>query len=163
MHIYWVETPGVRSVAIVPRPRGDDWLTDEIKALRRAGIDILVSLLTESEQHELGLTLEAAACEQVGIRYVNFPVVDRGVPTSSRAFGQLITQLQGSIRAGKTVGAHCRAGIGRSSMLLAAMLCSQGLSSEKAFALLSEARGMAVPDTQEQVDWVKQFAHIFSL
>lgn len=38
---YWVTT----QLAIVPRPRGDDWLDDEMVALREAGIDVVVSML----------------------------------------------------------------------------------------------------------------------
>jgi len=35
------------------RPRGGDWLQDEILALKRSGISILVSLLTPEEEDEL--------------------------------------------------------------------------------------------------------------
>src|SRR5258705_13949707 len=34
---YWIKTEGVR-LAIIPRPRGQDWLPDDISLLQRAGI-----------------------------------------------------------------------------------------------------------------------------
>jgi protein-tyrosine phosphatase len=61
-------------------------------------------------------------------------------------------------RHGKNIGAHCCAGIGRSSLLLAAVLCVEGISPEHAFRLISNGRGIAVPDTQEQAEWIAGFA-----
>ncbi len=56
-------------VSIMARPRGGDWLFDEIKALREAGVDILVSLLTSTEVSEFDLAEEAAFCRDQGINY----------------------------------------------------------------------------------------------
>src|ERR1700743_3176736 len=56
MKPYWINPGANGRLAIVPRPRGGDWLADDLHALRREGIDILVSLLTPSEVEELGLT-----------------------------------------------------------------------------------------------------------
>ena len=53
-------------LAIVPRPRGGDWLADEIQALREAGVDVLVSLLTADEVAELDLAREEAWCHTMG-------------------------------------------------------------------------------------------------
>src|SRR5436190_8768610 len=36
---YWIKTEGVR-LAIIPRPRGQDWLPDDISLLQRTGIDV---------------------------------------------------------------------------------------------------------------------------
>jgi hypothetical protein len=44
--LYSVQGPPLGKVRIMARPRGGDWLIDEIKALRASGVDILVSLLT---------------------------------------------------------------------------------------------------------------------
>ncbi len=62
MQIYWVDSE--HSLAIVPRLRGNDWLEDELVAMKRKGIDVLISLLTLEEQNELGLEAEQSACEQ---------------------------------------------------------------------------------------------------
>ena len=40
---------------MLPRPRGGDWLADEIRSLRACGVDVLVSLLTGEEVGELDL------------------------------------------------------------------------------------------------------------
>lgn len=47
--------------AIVGRPRGGDWLSDELIALSREGVDVLVSMLTTEEAQELGLQEESSS------------------------------------------------------------------------------------------------------
>ena len=54
MNPYWIKNEGFR-LAIIPRPRGQDWLADDIGALRNAGVDIVVSALTPAETEEWGL------------------------------------------------------------------------------------------------------------
>ncbi len=119
---------------------------------------MLISLLTPEEQKELGLQAEQSACEQAGVQYMNFPIADRQVPASQKAFAAFLEQVKHAVDSGRSVGAHCRAGIGRSSLLIAALLCSQGLSSQEAFQRLSSARGLSVPDTPGQVEWVAGFS-----
>ena len=158
MNIYWVESTVPKSMAIVARPRGYDWLEDELLAMRREGIDVVVSLLTIPEQEELGLSLERELCQKAGIEYLNFPIPDRQVPESHKEFGLLVEQLQNKLDKGRRLGAHCRACIGRASVLLASLMCAQGISSHDAFVRLEAARGFPVPDTLQQIEWVEQFA-----
>jgi hypothetical protein len=58
MSLYWINLDGVR-LGIMPRPRGNDWLPDDLRILRQAGVDVIVSALTASEAEELGLSAEA--------------------------------------------------------------------------------------------------------
>jgi hypothetical protein len=61
-HLYSIhEELSAGKLSIVARPRGGDWLFDEIKALREAGVGVLVSLLTSPEVSEFDLAEEAAA------------------------------------------------------------------------------------------------------
>jgi protein-tyrosine phosphatase len=158
---HWLNLSTTSKLAIVPRPRGGDWLDDEIRNLRRDGIDVLVSLLTPEEEKELGLNGEAAACEEGSIEFRNFPIPDRQFPASSQTFRAFVEELRALRLQGKNIGAHCRAGIGRSSLLLASLLVTEGYSPDDAFDLISEARGLRVPDTPEQIEWVKNFNSSF--
>jgi protein-tyrosine phosphatase len=144
----------------VPRPRGQDWLPDDIDLLRRSGIDVIVSALTPTETEELGLLEEAECCRTNGIEFLSFPIEDRSVPSSSSSFSELLHSLNASLAAGKTVGVHCRAGIGRSSLIAAALLIQRGLSPEAAFLTIEEARGYPVPDTVEQRNWVERYRRV---
>jgi predicted protein tyrosine phosphatase len=49
---------------------------------------------------------------------------------------------------------HCRAGIGRTSVVATGVLLHAGFEVTEAFEKISEIRGVQVPDTQEQYDWV---------
>jgi hypothetical protein len=73
--IYSIKEAAPNRIAIVARPRGGDWLCDELDALSREGIDVLVSMLTEEETDELGLDREAEECHAAAIKCVNLPVL----------------------------------------------------------------------------------------
>jgi hypothetical protein len=62
------------------RPRGGDWLDDEMSALAAGGIGVLVSLLTDADMTELGLTAEPEAAQTVGLVFYRLPTPDRHVP-----------------------------------------------------------------------------------
>lgn len=116
---YWIEGPWKGRLAIVPRPRGGDWLKDEVSDWREVGIDRVVSLLTPDEVTELELEAEKELCEAHGIRFVSFPIPDRGVPASQHATADLVRNLDESLEKGKTIALHCRQGIGRSALIAA--------------------------------------------
>lgn len=140
-------------LAIMPRPAGE-WLTEEICALRDAGVGVVVSLLTEEEAHELGLQGEEKVCQSCGIQFISHPIPDRGIPQSVSALAMLAEGLQSQMSKGLRVLIHCRAGIGRSSLVAAAVLLREGCAPADAFALISRARRVECPDTAQQADWL---------
>jgi len=155
--IYWLrEIEGTR-LAIMPRPRAGEWLTDELSVLRKTGVDIVVSLLEADEARELGLEDEALLCGAAGIKFISFPIPDRGVPSDRMHFAPLVDGIVRQLRSGDSVAIHCRAGIGRSGLLAGCVLGSIGIAADQALAMLSRARGVAVPDTDAQADWVRDF------
>ena len=145
-------------MAITPRPRGKDWLEDDIRFLQRAGVDVLVSALTPAEAEELGLLEESQSCQSNGLEFLSFPIEDRSVPSSFNEIDGLLNSVTDYLRNGKAVGVHCRAGIGRSSMIVASALIRNGLSVDSAFSAIQEARGCSVPDTPEQRQWVERYS-----
>ena len=56
--LYWIDGPWPGRLAIMPRPRGGDWLEEEIQSCRQADVNVVVSLLTCDEQTELSLAEE---------------------------------------------------------------------------------------------------------
>jgi protein-tyrosine phosphatase len=156
--IYWIDGPWQGRLAIVGRPRGNDWLEDEVRAWKASGIDAIVSLLTADEEVELGLESEKQLSKSAGILHASFPVPDRSVPRDYGESVRLIREIEGWLAEGKNVALHCRQGIGRSGVLAACLLVSAGLQPDSAFARLREARGCTVPETEEQREWVMQFS-----
>jgi protein-tyrosine phosphatase len=147
---YWIKTEGVR-LAIIPRPRGQDWLPDDT-SLQRAGIDVVVSALTAAENEELGLVEESRFCQSRAIEFLSFPIEDRSVPNSSAEFSELVNSVTDSLRKGKAVAVHCRAGIGRSSMIVASALINIGLSAESAFRSMKNPEAVPYPTLTSRDD-----------
>lgn len=157
MNPYWIESGSIR-LAILPRPRGNDWLSDDVAAARRAGVDVIVSALTNEETEELGLADEGKCCRESGVQFLSFPIEDRSLPRSPSDFRMFLNSVDQEIKKNKSVAIHCRAGIGRSSMLCACLLVLHGFSTDQAFETIQKARGCPVPDTDEQRRWVDDFA-----
>lgn len=140
-------------LAIMPRPRGSEWLRGELASLQSRGVTDLVSLLTPAEEVELRLQAEEQNCADLGIRFHRHPVNDRGIPLRPD-FDNFIASLLPVLTQQGFIAIHCRAGIGRSSVAAAAFLCGLGVSATEAIALISHARGFDVPDTDEQLDFI---------
>ena len=156
--LYWIEGPWHGRLAIMPRPRGGDWLEDEIQAWHRSGVDVVVSLLTREEQTELNLPAEEALCRANGIEFVSIPIVDRGIPSSFDAFSVPVIRLAEQLGNGKNIAVHCRQGIGRAALVAICLLTLSGMEVPAAIERVGAARGCSVPETPEQRRWIADFA-----
>lgn len=155
---YLIKGPWTGRLSIVTRPRGGDWLEEEIRSWARSGLNVIVSLLEPAEEAEFGLSQEADLCRASGIEFHSFPIPDRGIPPSRDATLGLVRKLERHLMTGHSVGIHCRQGIGRSGLIAACLLVSAGESPHKALEGISRVRGRPVPETAEQRDWVEAFA-----
>jgi len=155
--MFWIEADGPGRLGIAARPRAGDWLDDEIKHWRAASVDVVVSLLEAHEVHELGLGAEHDRCVEAGITFISLPIPDRGVPGSLAKTRDVVATCKARLAEGDGVIIHCRAGIGRSSMIAACVLAGRGYSLEDAFRMIAAARGLPVPDTRPQADWAAEF------
>ena len=156
--LFWIPGPWRGKLAVVTRPRGGDWLEDEVTGWRDAGLDAVVSLLENDETVQLGLDDEHNIAKSKGLQFVSFPIPDRGVPASTGDALKFLTQLRASLGAGNSVAVHCRQGIGRSGMLAAALLMTSGFSAREAVDVVTKARGIAVPETPRQFEWLQDLA-----
>ena len=162
--LYWIEawTPG--RLAIAARPRADDWLEAEIAEWKREGVNVVISLLEREEVLELKLQREAELCQSNGLEFISFPIPDRGVPETMDGVMRLARSIGDGVAHGRSsVAIHCRAGIGRSSIIAATMLVCSGVEAARALVSISEARGLTVPDTEEQRHWVMAFERAHAL
>jgi protein-tyrosine phosphatase len=156
--LYWIVGRWAGRLAVSVRPRGGDWLRDEVKGWRESGVDIVISLLTPDEVDDLSLNEEGARCQEEGLGFISFPIADRSVPGSREAAQKLLKSLDRTLATGKTVVIHCRQGLGRSALIAASILALEGAKPEEAFARLTASRGSSVPETEEQRKWVEEFA-----
>jgi protein-tyrosine phosphatase len=153
--LFRVANLGKGFLAVMARPGAHEPVRDTLTGLAALGIGVVVSLLEESEARELGLADEEAACGDAGLDFFSFPIKDRSLPSDAGAVSRLSRWAHTRISNGCGLVFHCRAGIGRSGMMAASVLLHEGFSVSEAFARISDARGMTVPDTPGQLEWVK--------
>lgn len=160
--LHWVDGPWAGKLALASRPRGGDWLEDEMAAWRRAGIDTVLSLLTPEEEEDLDLKGEAREAKAQGIKFASLPIPDREVPNSESEVTAALDRVDADLSAGKKVVVHCRQGVGRTGLVAACLLITKGLTPEAAVKILSTARGNPVPETAEQRRWIDHYAAVLA-
>lgn len=135
---------------IMPCPRG----ARDIGDLAVRGIETVISHLEPSEAEALFPVAEKTLCEQVGMSFQSEPITDFSLPELDE-FRLVISGLCCDLKAGRQIAVHCRAGIGRSGMTTCAVLIALGASAQEAIERVSTARGIEVPDTQEQRQFIE--------
>lgn len=141
----WI-IPG--ELAAMPVPGKERPLDQDVTFLEQEGIRVLISL-TEQPADRAVLSSHAIIQEHI-------PVEDFHPPTQEQML-EFVSVVETSVAAGKPVGVHCTAGLGRSGTMVAAYLVSRGASSSEAMATIREKRPGSI-ETPEQEAAVAEFA-----
>jgi protein-tyrosine phosphatase len=155
---YWVNGRWNGKLAMAARPRGGDWLEDDVVEWKRAGIGTVLSLLTPEEEKEFDLRGEGEQARKRGLEFLSLPIPDMQVPRSEATLARALEDVTKALSAGGNVLVHCRQGIGRTGLIAACLLIRSGMSPGAALETISAARGVAVPETAEQRDWIERYA-----
>jgi len=97
-------------------------------------------------------------CQKWGIEFLSFPIKDVNIPKNENEFIQLAKNLASRINENQKVVMHCRMGIGRASILAAAIMINLGCDEKNVFQNISKFRKLQVPDTEEQKNWILSIA-----
>jgi len=155
--VFWINGERAPHLAIVLRPRGEEWLEGEMRRMRADGVETVISMLEPAEAEWLGLAAEKTAAERAGMQFLSFPIPDTKVPANIEVFRTFVAGVAERLGEGEHIGVHCRGCIGRATILSACTLIKLGWPAADALAAIEKARGAVVPDTDEQAEWIMSF------
>jgi len=161
--IYPISDIGDGSLGVMAKPASGSALDSVLSGMAETGVNRIVSLLEKKEAQSLGLENEQQVAQQHGMEFVSFPIQDLQLPSSLQDYLEFTKLMVDETALGLFTVVHCRAGIGRSGMIAAGMLLHCGYCAEDALSYISFKRGVKVPDTQQQADWVVQSARTLGI
>jgi len=155
---YWV-LPGRLLAGEYPGGPTPELTRERLSRLLEAGIDCFLDLTQPQELTPYEALLPT------DVDYLRHPIPDHGIPTAPDEMAEIMQSLRGALREGRVVYLHCRAGIGRTGMVVGCLLAEQGLAGEEALAELNRlwrqsARSVqwpTVPETDQQYEYVRRW------
>ncbi len=97
------------------------------------------------------------------VAYVRKPIVDHGLPERRGQMIEILDEIDAALANGRRLYLHCRAGIGRTNLVVGCWFARRGLAGEAALDELNRlwrasarsASWPTVPETAAQVDYVR--------
>jgi hypothetical protein len=126
---------------------------------REAGINHFIDLTEKGELPAYRHLLP------VHTKYQVLPIADSGVPASAGQVQQLLTDIRAAVEAKRCVYVHCRAGIGRTGLVMGCYLADAAVDGKAALKELNQlwrqserAKSWpAIPQTAEQADYIRRW------
>ncbi len=163
--------PLINSYWVIPsrllageHPFGEDPLDaqNRFAALRDAGIDFFLDLTEIGECPAYQRLLHRSAA------YVRYPIVDRGVPADDAHMHQIQAVIREALTQNRNLYIHCRAGIGRTGLVVGCYLADEGLGGKAALKRLNRfwlqsgrsKTWPSVPQTDEQADYIRRWSEL---
>ena len=155
---YWV-TPG--RLLAGEYPGGSDFSDSRARLARLAdaGIDYFVDLTVENELPPYRHLLPFR------IKYLRSAIIDQSVPHDPAQVQKLLADLRTALTAGRNLYVHCRAGIGRTGLIVGCYLAEELKDGKAALKHLNQLWQQServltwpkVPQTTEQADYIRRW------
>ena len=155
---YWV-IPGCLLAGEHPTGVDEEQTHERLASLRQAGIDCFVDLTEVGELPEYTHLLRPQD------EYLRFEIPDMGVPYQVSRTMDLLLALRMALGRRRGIYVHCRAGIGRTGLIIGCFLAEEEPSGKSAVKRLNRlwkqsarsADWRKVPQTAEQADYIRRW------
>jgi ADP-ribosyl-[dinitrogen reductase] hydrolase len=153
---YWV-VPGKVLAGEHPGGTNAEATRERVQRLIAAGVECFMDLTEPRELKAYDPELPFS------IEYLRKPIRDHGIPAQRAHMIEILDCIQDAVESGRCVYVHCRAGIGRTGMVIGCLLVERGLHGEAALDELNRLWQQSersqnwgsVPETDQQVDFVR--------
>lgn len=139
----------------------------DARAIADWGAETWLNLMEESDIKDVSLdpVIFKNTVENLGIKYLHFPIVDAGVPTQpdeKRWQEEISPFVLSELTQRKKVFVHCRGGLGRTGIIAARILFDAGVSNDadEIMKIVRTARNHAIENTAQE-RWIRQFKNNF--
>ncbi|MGD0502399.1 MAG: dual specificity protein phosphatase family protein [Steroidobacteraceae bacterium] len=152
---YWV-VPGRLLAGEYPYGADDTDTRRLLFRLRDAGINYYIDLTQDGERPGYRRLLP------LHTRYLRCAIADTKVPQSVDQMREIQARIRAGLLFGRSIYVHCRAGIGRTALVVGCYLAEQGLTGKEALKQLNvlwlqserSSSWPKVPQTQEQAQYI---------
>ncbi len=131
-------------------------LPDDIRALKKEGITHVVPLITKNEFNIYGVDRMLEVYQEAGFTINHLPILDQSV-CSAAEMSKLMRWFDDELATGAKILLHCVGGLGRSGLVAACYLSSQGLDAAAAIAEVRRIRSPRAIETEGQETFVHNF------
>jgi hypothetical protein len=155
---YWV-IPGRLLAGEYPLGADDADARPRLALLREAGIDYFVDLTEDGELPGYRHLLPAHS------QHVRSAIADTWVPKNVAQMQHILSDIRAALALGRCIYVHCRAGIGRTGLVVGCFLAEEGGGGKAALKLLNRLWRESeraktwpkVPQTVEQADYIRRW------
>lgn len=150
---------GLIGMTILPgrKDRGRD-LTEDIAALKAAGVKAVVTLISNAEFAEYGVTDLIEKYKAAGLDVLHTPIKDQSVPTAEQTAG-LLAFIKKHADAGQCTVLHCVGGLGRTGVAAALYLKKfAGIDGDESIRRVRAARSPRAVENSDQENYVRNYA-----
>ncbi|MGH8319913.1 MAG: ADP-ribosylglycohydrolase family protein [Steroidobacteraceae bacterium] len=155
---YWA-LPGLLLAGEHPAGPTPDVTRQRLNQLLATGIECFVDLThpTEIDSYDQALPFH--------VEYLRKPIRDHSLPEKREHMMEILDCLHDALQSGRPAYVHCRAGIGRTGMVIGCLLVERGLTGEQALDELARLWQQcerskfwpSVPETEAQTEYVRQW------